>query len=530
MNSGLPPSWATASLSAITADVQQHVPEPDEQIVYIDIGSVDRAIKAITNPQSLLGSDAPSRARKKVATGDTLVSMTRPNLNAVALVPDNLDGEIASTGFDVLRPMQGMDPRWIAYVVRTEAFVEAMSALVQGALYPAVRSKDIRAHIVPVAPTREQTRIADQIDTLLARVNACNDRLDANPGILKRFRQAVLKQAATGLISRDWREGQLDKVTPWEIVRIKDVGRVQLGRQRAPQFHAGQNMRPYLRVQNVFEDRLDLSDVMEMEFSPSDFERYQLHPGDILLNEGQSPEYLGRPAIYRGELPGACFTNTLIRFQAGPDVLPEFALTVFRHQMHSGRYVQEGKITTNLAHLGAGRFADVEFPLPSMREQHEIVRHVQALFKLADQIETRHAAMRSHAQRLAPQVLSKAFRGELVPQDPNDEPASALLARIAARRTSPTTRPTNRKPRQARAERTTKEAVAMTKSRQDNDVKGQPYLASHLRRLGAPATAETLYKEAELPVADFYKQLAWEVAQGHVVDNITTLEPGHAPR
>jgi type I restriction enzyme S subunit len=85
--------------------------------------------------------------------------MTRPNLNAVALVPKELDGQIASTGFDVLRPVAGVDPRWIGYLVRTEAFVQAMSDLVQGALYPAVRSKDVRAHVVPLAPQAEQTRI-----------------------------------------------------------------------------------------------------------------------------------------------------------------------------------------------------------------------------------------------------------------------------------------------------------------------------------------------------------------------------------
>ncbi len=296
-----------------------------------------------------------------------------------------------------------------------------------------VISKQMLADIqVVVPPSAEQIRIADQLDTLLARVKACNDHLDAIPGILKRFRKAMLRYAVTGELSREWRDTQPEQIPAWDVVRIKDVGRVQLGRQRAPKFHAGKNMRPYLRVQNVFEARLDLSDVMEMDFPPEDVERYQLHPGDILLNEGQSPEYLGRPAMYKGELPGACFTNTLIRFQAGPSVLPEFALMVFRHHMHSGRYIQEGKITTNLAHLGAGRFADVEFPLPSLDEQREIVRKAEGLFSVADRIEARYTAMRAHAQRLAPQVLAKAFRGELVEQDPQDEPASVLLQRLAA--------------------------------------------------------------------------------------------------
>ena len=134
----------------------------------------------------------------------------------------------------------------------------------------------------------------------------------------------------------------------------------------------------------------------------------------------------------------------------------------------------------------------------------------------------------TQAQRLTPLTLAKAFRGELVPQDLNDEPAAALLARIANQRTASAADPNARLPRRARATRAPKEAAAMTKKRQDDDVMGQPYLANHLRRLAVPATAETLFKVAELPVADFYKQLAWEVAQGHVQDNQTTLEPGHA--
>lgn len=223
----LPRAWASVPLSAITGDAQQRVPEPDEEIIYIDIGSVNRVTKTITAPQTLLGSAAPSRARKQVATGDTLVSMTRPNLNAVALVPGSLDGQIASTGFDVLRPVPGIDTRWIAYLVRTDSFVEAMSSLVQGALYPAVRSKDVRAYEVPLAPKAEQTRIADQLDTLLARVNACNNRLDAIPGILKRFRQAVLTNALAGILANDDTDSSIDFYR--KVVRISDIASVGTG-------------------------------------------------------------------------------------------------------------------------------------------------------------------------------------------------------------------------------------------------------------------------------------------------------------
>jgi type I restriction enzyme S subunit len=287
---------------------------------------------------------------------------------------------------------------------------------------------------VPLAPLNEQRRIAAKLDTTLAAVDACRQRLDGVVAILKRFRQAVLAAATSGELTREWREERGATQDSWSTIKTKEAGKIQLGRQRSPKYHHGPTMRPYLRVQNVFEDQIDLDDVMEMDFSGSDLEKYTLHPGDILLNEGQSPQYLGRPAMYRGELPGACFTNSLIRFQAGDSVLAEFALLVFRNSMHSGRYVEKGTITTNIAHLSAGRFGDVEFPLPPLPEQQEIVRRAQGLFTLADQLEARLNAARKVVDRLTPALLAKAFRGELVPQDPSDEPASVLLERIRAAR------------------------------------------------------------------------------------------------
>lgn len=344
---------------------------------------------------------------------------------------DCIPPKVVDSHVTIVRCAPEVDPRYLFNWIKSPAVQNKIEEMCDGTTNQIELSRTaIAATAIPVAPAAEQTRIADQLDTLLARIQACNDRLDAIPALLKRFRQTVLRHAATGELTGKWRDSQVEPVPAWTTVRVKDVGRVQLGRQRAPQFHAGEHMRPYLRVQNVFEARIDLSDVMEMNFSPSDFERFQLHPGDILLNEGQSPEYLGRPAMYRGELPGACFTNTLIRFQAGPDVLPEFALIVFRSHMHTGRYMLEGKITTNLAHLGAGRFSEVEFPLPSIDEQKEIVRQTDVLLGLARRIEAGHAAAVKQAQRLTPLMLAKAFRGELLQQDQNDEPATVLLQRV----------------------------------------------------------------------------------------------------
>lgn len=430
----LPSTWTTTTLGAVVDYGRTNKVEPSEMTGtdwVLELEDIEKDSSRLLSRPTFAERQSKS-TKNRFEAGDVLYGKLRPYLNKV-LIADQPG--YCTTEIIPIRVGEHLDARYLFYWLKHPAFLRYVEAESHGMNMPRLGTEAGRAAPLVLAPRAEQARIADQLDTLLARVSTCNDYIDAIPGILKRFRKAVLRDAVTGQLSRDWRDTQPEQIPVWDVVRIKDVGRVQLGRQRAPKFHTGNSMRPYLRVQNVFESRLDLSDVMEMDFPPEDFERYQLHPGDILLNEGQSPEYLGRPAMYKGELPGACFTNTLIRFQAGPSVLPEFALLVFRHHMHSGRYIQEGKITTNLAHLGAGRFADVEFPLPSLNEQQEIVRKAEALFAVTDSIEARYTAMRAHVRRLAPQVLAKAFRGELADQDPQDEPASVLLAKLKAART-----------------------------------------------------------------------------------------------
>ena len=173
----------------------------------------------------------------------------------------------------------------------------------------------------------------------------------------------------------------------WTWKRVAEVGDLKLGRQRSPKNHTGPNMRPYLRVANVHEARIDASNVLSMNFDPGEVERFSLKPNDVLLNEGQSYELVGRPAIYRGEVEGACFQNTLIRFRPGPTILSEFALIVFRAYMRTGRFRREAQQTTNIAHLSLGRLAEIEFPVAPLSEQKRIVAKVEQLLKTCDELD-----------------------------------------------------------------------------------------------------------------------------------------------
>jgi len=172
-------------------------------------------------------------------------------------------------------------------------------------------------------------------------------------------------------------------------------------------------MRPYLRVANVFEDHIDTTDVKEMHWADGTFERFRLHRGDILLNEGQTPDLLGRPAMYRGEPAEVAFTNSLIRFKAGTGVLPEFALLVFRRHMHAGRFKQESRITTNIAHLSAARLKPIEFPIPPVAEQQRLVEIAGLRLEAVRRVEVETRAQQFRSRGISRGLLAAAFSGKL---------------------------------------------------------------------------------------------------------------------
>ena len=188
-----------ASLGDVTVPkIDQGGPVGSGEFVYVDISSVDNKLKRITEQKALAVAAAPSRAKQRLKAGDVLVSMTRPNLNAVAMVPQELDNAIGSTGFHVLRATEDTEPRWLYYVVQTHGFISAMSELVQGALYPAVRPKDIRVFEIPHPPLDHQKRIVAEIEKQFSRLDEAVANLKRVKANLKRYKAAVLKAAVEG--------------------------------------------------------------------------------------------------------------------------------------------------------------------------------------------------------------------------------------------------------------------------------------------------------------------------------------------
>ncbi|SEJ54304.1 type I restriction enzyme, S subunit [Azotobacter beijerinckii] len=432
--SELPKGWTVAPLGEVCGQPAQRVPSADEDFTYIDIASIDRERKVISEPQRLPGAEAPSRARKVVEKGDVIVSMTRPNLNAVALIGEEHNECIASTGFDVLKPIE-VEPRWIFAAVRSAQFVDAMCDKVQGALYPAVKSADIREYEIPLPPVAEQTRIAAKLDELLAQVDTLKARIDGIPALLKRFRQSVLAAAVSGRLTEEWRsaarKGPEDQGFAYPLRRLGLLARFIDYRGKTPE--KVDSGIPLITAKNIRPGYISRE---PREFiRPEAYEGWMTRGipqvGDVLITT-EAP--LGNVAVIDIKEMFA-LAQLAICLQFNESFLSSFAAIALQSPLLQEELVRRSTGTT-VKGIKASVLKEIDLPAPSIDEQTEIVRRVEQLFAFADQLEAKISEAKTRIDRLTQSILAKAFRGELVPQDPDDEPASALLERIQARRAS----------------------------------------------------------------------------------------------
>lgn len=178
-------NWEKVRLGEVCEKVRSVSPADkygDDSFIYLDIGSVISETKEVLTGNRVIGKSAPSRARQLVVPGDVLVSTVRPNLNAVAIIPETLSEAIGSTGFCVLRPNRKLIGRYLFYWVRSKDFIANMVKQATGASYPAVSDTIIKSSSIPLPPPSVQRQIAavlDAADVVRQKDKALLSRYDA---------------------------------------------------------------------------------------------------------------------------------------------------------------------------------------------------------------------------------------------------------------------------------------------------------------------------------------------------------------
>jgi type I restriction enzyme S subunit len=473
-------------------------------------------------------------------------------------VPDELDNQIASTGFEVVKPLL-VDSRFVFALTKSKDFIDSISGVVQGALYPAAKSSDVQAYTFQLPALAEQKVIADKLDKLLAQVEATKARLERLPEILKNFRQSVLAAAVSGKLTEEWREVNKSDFTKEE--RLEEIRKYKyetwIDEQEAkyeakgkwpkteswkkkykeaeidPEFKSrelpeswvyqpldglvyisarigwkGLKASEYTQSGPLFLSVHSLNYGREVKLSEAfhiSKERYDESPEIMLQNDDillcKDGAGIGKIGIVKNLEEPASINSSLLLIRSGKYFVPEF-LYFFLAGPKMQRLVQERMTGSAVPHLFQRDVKEFVLEIPPISEQREIVRRVEELLAFADRIEAKASSARGKVNKLTQSILAKAFRGELTAEwraaNPElisgENSAEALLERIKAEREALKSKP---KPKRT-------EIKKKTGSRMSKNIIN---VADALKQTGKPLTGQQLLAEAGYPSDSSTEQL-----------------------
>jgi type I restriction enzyme S subunit len=551
--SELPGTWIKVPISQV-AEVNPRKSvdlSGDDPVSFVPMAAVDEVSGTIASP-----IDRPYNEVSKGFTHfrdeDVIFAKITPSMengkSAVARDLTNGTG-MGSTEFHVFRSYGAIEPEYLWRHVRQQSFRDEAQSVMSGAVgQQRVPADWLKEHVIPLAPMAEQRRIVEKVDSLTASTARARKELDRIPSLIARYKQRLLALAFRGEMTSGWRSinedaqpvigrgateirskfssKEKDEFVPpypipptWRWLRLPEIGELDRGKSRHrprndPRLFGG----PYPFVQTGDVRAADkLLTEFDTTYSEFGLQQSRLWPvGTVCITIAAN---IAETAILGIE---ACFPDSVVGFLPDLDRLSGDYVEFFIRTMRSE--LEAFAPATAQKNINLSVLSSVRVPVPPAEEQIEIVRRIESAFGWLDRLGHEHASASRLLPKLEGAILAKAFRGELVPQNPNDEPAGALLERIAeARATSKrvSTRSPRKKTTQPRTPRKAK--VPVTKSRRDDDVWQKPYLAEKLKELRA-SDVQSLFHAADLPVDEFYKQLAWEVAEKHIIDDPTELK------
>jgi type I restriction enzyme S subunit len=442
MNDTLPKGWIKASLKDVVVSRKGKKPKNlvsekrEGYFPYILIDEMEgKPIRKYTNDENVPIADK----------NDVLIVWD----GSIGKTATNIKGAIGST-ITALTAIV-IPAKFLEYFLRTaKPFIEQTS---RGTGLQHINPKTFWPLSFPLPPLNEQKRIVSKLDVIIPRIEAVKQRLEKVPNILKLFRQSVLTAAFTGKLTEKWREehpemrntevlsdktiklinkskyikewGNFEVPYTWLCAYLGEIADLRLGKMLDGSKNKGEKIK-YLRNVNVRWFKFNLSDLKEIKITKTEKEILSIKNGDIFICEGGEP---GRAAVWKNGENSMTFQKALHRVRFRIPFESDFLV----YNLKVDAYTQKlNRLFTGstIKHLTGRSLALYPITFPPLEEQKEIVKQVEKLFAWADKVEAHYQKAKEQVDKLTQSVLAKAFRGELVPQDPNDEPAEKLLERI----------------------------------------------------------------------------------------------------
>lgn len=401
----LPRGWRSVRLSDVCDEsIPTRDPRnsPTDSFRYVDITSVSNVSKRIVSPKTVLGNDAPSRARQVIRTGDVLIATTRPNLNAVALVPAELDGELASTGFCVLRAKGSLDPRYLFWFAQMAEVVRDLSELVKGALYPAVTDAQVRAQWLPLPEMREQQRIVDVLEIQMAAVERARAaaQLEAAKALPAAYRRAAFTSA---------------EAQRWARVRLGDflLEPLRTGISKPARPGADKECLTLSAIRGGF---LELSAKKTVGVTDEEANGAWVRAEAFYVVRGNGRlSLVGRGALAPRVMPAPVLYPDLL-IQVIPDT-QAITLGYLRHVWESEEVradvERRARTSAGIFKINQANLAEVRVPLPDREEQERVATRLDRQLAKSDEVRKSAEERLAAVNNVPAALLRRAFSGEL---------------------------------------------------------------------------------------------------------------------
>ncbi|WP_228124410.1 restriction endonuclease subunit S [Gluconobacter vitians] len=415
----LPQGWVEATINDLGDYLNGMAFKPSD---WEDQGTGIIRIQNLTNPKKPLNRTRRNFDEKYLVRRDDILVSWSATLDVFFW--DREDAVLNQHIFKAI-PSSVVDKRFLFIALKKAIYEMMKSEHLHGSTMKHINRGPFLAHKVWLPPLAEQRRIVAKLDSLTARIARARAELERVRVLSFRAWKSAINQSFQKL--------------KCENVPLKQIAQITGGLTKNAKRRSLPLQVPYLRVANVYANELRLSDVARIGCSEKEYKKTKLEKNDILIVEGNgSIDQVGRAALWDGEIGGCTHQNHLIRIRPSESISSEFLL-LFLESSLGRKYIETSASSTSGLHtLSISKVGNFSCPLPSRLLQDATVKYLNLCRDrlLAKRIEIDRAL--TLLDRLEFSLLAKAFRGELVTQDPNDEPASVLLDRIRAERAADT--------------------------------------------------------------------------------------------
>lgn len=392
----LPESWRKVCLGDIVQKSEKRDPRktPEDKFLYVDISSINRDLGVVEAPSTFVGKEAPSRARKVIRTNDVVFATTRPYLKNIAMIPTNLDNQICSTGFCVLRPLKELAlPQWIFYLCRSDLVLNQIISNMRGASYPAVSDKDVLSVEITLPPLDEQLCIVARIEELTERVDEA-----------RRLRAEAIEQVDTIVESaiKDVWSNQRD----WTIKPIGEIATLVSGQ-------VDPRIEPYASLPHINGEVIESGTCRLLSYRLAKEDglksgKYHFKAGSVLYSKIRP--YLKKAVQVPFE--GICSADVY----AFETINSELESRFFMYSLVSPGFTEYANSLsgrTRIPKLNRKDLLPFQMGYPPLTEQRRIVEYLDGIQDKVEQLRGLQEKTQAELDTFSQAILVKAFRGEL---------------------------------------------------------------------------------------------------------------------